>query len=130
MFKALSTAAIVDTKMYTVPQLWKGVRPYFRKVISLVYGGTSQIANRARSLHNLITFLKNMNKHHGPLYTVKWLKACTVALQRYLGNDRVASLRDVEPGLPLPRVSRGIPSIIPRSDRSRIRRGDTKTIQF
>jgi hypothetical protein len=71
-----------------------------------------------------------MNRHHGPSFTVKWLKACAVALQRYLGNDRVASLRDIEPGLPLPRVSRGIPSIIPAVDRSRIRRGDPKTVQF
>jgi hypothetical protein len=71
-----------------------------------------------------------MNRHHGSSFTVKWLKACAVALQRYLGNDRVASLRDIEPGLPLPRVSRGIPSIIPSADRSRIRRGDSKTIQF
>lgn len=130
LFRALSSASIVESKMYSVPQLWKGIAPYIRKVISVVYGGTSLVASRARSLHNLITFLKNMNKHHGPAYTVKWLKACSVALQRYLGNDRVASLRDIEPDLPLPRVSRGIPSFVCKADRSRIRRGDPKTVRF
>jgi hypothetical protein len=130
IFRLVQSKAVVVPKMYTVPLLWKGISPYLRKVISVIYGGTSQISNRVRSLNNLVLFLRAMNRHHGSSYTVKWLKACAVALQRYLGNDRVATLREIEPGLPLPRVSRGIPSIVPRADRSRIRRGDPKTIQF
>jgi len=71
-----------------------------------------------------------MEKHHGSLTTIKWLKANHVALQKFLGGDALKSLRGLEPDLPLPRLSNGLPAIIPVKDRRKIRRGDAKVIQF
>lgn len=53
-----------------------------------------------------------------------------MALQKYLGDDCVQSLRDLEPNLPLPRVINGLPAYIKARDRSRIREGDRSTIIF
>jgi len=49
-----------------------------------------------------------------------------VALQKALGDDRLKSLRDLEPGLPLPRLINGFPAVIGSKDRDRIRRGDAR----
>lgn len=130
IFSALGTVSVVDERMYSIPRMWKGISPYFRKVISLIYGGTSQIVNRARTLNNLNLFLLKMYEHHGATLTVKWLKSSHVALQRSLGKDNVTSLRELEPDLPLPRVYSGLPAFIPKADRIKIRKGDPKTIQF
>lgn len=130
MLSAVGSVAIIDEKMFSIPRLWKGISPYMRKVISVIYGGTSQIVYRVRTLNNLNLFLIAMYKHHGATFTVKWLKACHVAMQRSLGGDCVSSLRDLDPSLPLPRTSNGLPQVIPKVDRVRIRKGDSKTIQF
>lgn len=130
VLRALGSVALVKDKMYPVSQLWEGISPYLRKVILLVYGQSSLISGRVRTLNNIVLYLRKMNRSHGSTYTIKWLKCCHVAFQRYLGHNPVASLRDLEPELPLPRVYRGIPSIIPRGDRSRIKRGHHPTIQF
>jgi hypothetical protein len=71
-----------------------------------------------------------MNKNHGSTFTIKWLKACTVSLQKWLGDDKVGSLRDLEPNLPLPRVINGCPAIINRQDRSLMRSGNISIIRF
>lgn len=130
IFKALDSVALVKEKMFSIPRLWGGVSPYMRKVILLIYGGTSRITSRVKTLNNLYLFLVHMEKHHGSSVTVKWLKACHVSLQRALGGDYVKSLRDLEPELPLPRTYHGLPSVIPKTERAKIRRGDVKTIQF
>jgi len=96
----------------------------------VVYGKSSLISNRVQTLNNIVLYIHRLNRNHGSAFTIKWLKCCHVAFQRYLGRNPVLSLRDLEPGLPLPRVYRGIPSIIPKCDRGRIQRGDKPTIQF
>jgi hypothetical protein len=71
-----------------------------------------------------------MNRNHGPNFTIKWLKACTVALQKWLGEDKLNSLREIEPNLPLPRLINGCPAIINRSDRFHMKHGDARIIRF
>lgn len=71
-----------------------------------------------------------MTKNHGAVMTVKWLKAVSVSIQKELGQDRVSSLRIFEAELPLPRLTNGLPRIIPVSDRALIRRGDVRVIRF
>jgi len=58
------------------------------------------------------------------------LKANQVALQKYLGGDKVKSLRQIEPNLPLPRLINGFPAIINRSDRDMIRSGSKGLLRF
>lgn len=54
-----------------------------------------------------------MNRRHGTTYMVKYLKASQLAVQRYLAGSPLKSFRELEPDLPLPRLSsRGLPTII------------------
>jgi hypothetical protein len=71
-----------------------------------------------------------MHQHHGPSYTIKYLKACSVALQRYLGGIPLASMRDIEPDLSFPGLKGGLPSLIPKSDRQAIRDGGIASIRI
>jgi len=58
------------------------------------------------------------------------MKACAVCLQKQLGDDRVKSLREIEPNLPLPRVINGFPAIINKQDRQLMRLGNHHIIRF
>jgi len=130
MLKSLGTFGVVKEKMFTVSRLWKGVSLHLKALIVLTNGKLSSVPSRAKILHNLIVHINTMDRHHGSLTTVKWLKANHVALQKYLGDDKLESLRGLEPDLPLPRLYNGLPAIINRLDRKRIQQGHTETIQF
>lgn len=130
MLKNLGTFGAAKEKMFTIPRLWNGVRLHIKALIVLCYGGLTSVPSRAKILHNLVVFIKKYESNHGTLTTVKWLKANHVALQKYLGDDRLQSLRGLEPNIPMPRLYNGLPSIINRRDRRRIIQGHTKTIQF
>jgi hypothetical protein len=69
-------------------------------------------------------------RHHGASFTVTWLKACSVALQKYLAGEPFRSLRSIEPSLPLPRLINGLPAFIGTMDRKMIREGHTPTIRL
>lgn len=58
------------------------------------------------------------------------MKSNQVALQKYLGNDKLSSLRDLEPNIPLPRLINGCPAIINRQDRLLIRNGNVNIMRF
>jgi len=51
------------------------------------------------------------------------MKAMHIALQKYIAEDRLNSLRQVEPLLPLPRLINGCPAVIHAGDRLLIRKG-------
>jgi len=130
MLKSLGTFGVVKEKMFSVSQLWKGVKIHLKALIVLTNGKLSSVPSRAKILHNLVIHIKKMDAHHGSLITVKWLKANHVALQKYLGDDKLESLRGLEPNIPLPRLYNGLPSIINRKDRKAIQLGNTEIIQF
>lgn len=100
------------------------------KIIYLSYDRTGRIRDRLVIANNFVQFIAKMNKNHGPKFTVKWMKACAVALQKWLGNNSVKTLRELEPQLPLPRVINGCPSIINKGDRQEMRRGNIHMIRF
>lgn len=102
----------------------------YPKVLYLSLNRISNLYGRARIGKNFLSFIFKMNRNHGAYYSVKWLKACAVALQKYLGNDKLSSLRELEPNLPLPRLINGCPSIINKGDRFLIRKGDKGVIRF
>jgi len=91
---------------------------------------SGSIKERIRIAFNFFSFVIKMNRNHGSVFTVKWLKANQVALQKYLGSDRLNSLRTLEPNIPLPRLINGCPAIINRSDRLLIRQGSTSLMRF
>jgi hypothetical protein len=94
------------------------------KILVLCFDKISGFQGRLVIANNFIQFLMKLNKHHGATFTVKWLKSCAVALQKWLGDDKLSSLREIEPNLPLPRLINGCPSIINRSDRFLMKKGD------
>lgn len=130
LFRMIRPFGKVESKMFPISQLWEGIRPYMLKLILLCFGRPSLVQVRTKNVYSLITFLMKLSKHHGEPLTVKWLKANYVCLQRFLGDDKIPSLRSIDSSLPLPRLINGLPFIIPKGDRSRIRRGDSKTVQF
>lgn len=63
--------------------------------------------------HNFGQYLLKLNKFHGPVFVVKYLKASQLAMQKKIAGQPLDSLRELEPDLPLPRLSKsGLPAII------------------
>lgn len=102
---------------------------YGARLVSILFGRV-KVASRVKGLHNFFQFLFKMNRNHGTTYTIMWLKASSVALQRFLAGSPYKSLRDSDPSLPLPRLYNGIPFIIGSQDRRSIRNGNVKVIRY
>jgi len=101
-----------------------------RLIIYLSMGRTSGLAYRAKCVNSFLDFVWKLHTNHGSTFTIKWLKASYVALQKELGQDRLESLRILDPELPLPRLNNGIPRGIPVPDRILIRSGNVSVIRF
>jgi len=96
----------------------KFIRAVLLRSVSILAGSN---ANLVRVTYRFVITIKKMVKTHGETLTVKWLKACHVATMRYIGQDSVDSLRDIEPDLPMMRTASGLPAIIPVTHRRAIR---------
>lgn len=97
----------------------------------LCLGRTTRLAGKYRMIVNLFEFIFDYKANHGVASTVKLLKAYTVAMQKYMGNNRLRHLRDLEPSLCMHRLSRdGLPKVIPLADRILIRQYHLPTIRF
>jgi hypothetical protein len=102
----------------------------FRLNSYLSMGKRTGLAARVNSTRNFISFVLKLYNSHGASFTIKWLKASSVALQKYLGDDRLRTLRTLDDTLPLPRLNNGVPRYISVSDRVMIRKGDVRFIRF
>lgn len=90
------------------------------RIVTLSLLSTKE-TSRFRMLHNFGVFLIKMNKNHGEVYTVKYLKACQLSIQKKLAGQPFRTLREIEPDLNLPRLSKsGLPTVIKTTDRSSI----------
>jgi len=62
---------------------------------------------------------------------IKYLKAAQLAIQKKISGSPFSSLRDIEPDLPLPRLSKsGLPEFIKLEDRAAIVRGSLTVIRY
>ena len=87
--------------------------------------------NRLTQLYNFGKYILRMRKHHGELTTIKYLKACQLSIQKAISRDRIKSLRDLEPDLPLPRLTKSsLPRYIPLGDRRAILSGSPSVIRW
>lgn len=120
----------VPQVMFPVSRFWEACLPFFPKLLRFSMNRTSRLVGRARIAINFVTLIRSTSKHHGPELTVKWLKASAVCLQKYLGGEKLLSLRRIEPNLPLPRLINGLPAFINKTDRNYIREGNTSVIRF
>jgi hypothetical protein len=102
------------------------------KLVSLsLHSITGKIHARVQLFHSFGKYLFIMSRRHGTTYTVKYLKACQLAVQKSIAGQKVRSLRDLEPDLPLPRLTKsGLPVIIKTRDRAAIRGGASSIVRL
>jgi len=106
------------------------LQTYGWKIISLSMKSAA-ISKRLRLLNNWTRFLLKLNKHHGPNFVVKYLKASQLALMKKISGVPFSSLRELEPDLPLPRLTQsGLPHFLSSNDRSAILQGSSKVFQL
>nr|UPW42220.1 MAG: putative RNA dependent RNA polymerase [Inner Mongolia grassland mitovirus 8] len=117
-----------SVKMFTIKDsIFDSLSVPLRQIMHLSFGRIRDLSSRARVTKNFLSLVLKLHKNHGTDFTIKWLKACYVALQKALGEDKLKSLRDLEPGLPLPRLINGFPAVIGSKDRDLIRKGHLGT---
>lgn len=100
------------------------------RITILSTGKVKSLTSRMRILNNFTQSMFRYYRHHGSTFTVKLLKANSVALQRYLAGSPYRSLREIEPNLPLPRLYQGLPGMIPLMDRRDIAKGNIGLTRF
>jgi len=104
---------------------------YSWKLVSLSMRTTVKTQARSKLYYNFGKYLLSLNKRHGFLYVVKYLKALQLAIQKKIAGQPFSSLREIEPDLALPRLTRsGLPRIIGTRDRRAILSGSTKVLQL
>jgi hypothetical protein len=126
-----ASRVVRKSKLLTIsPNLAGSLRYYLRQMLYLCFGKKRMLLTRSRQVFDFLSFIYKMKKDHGVNFTVAWMKACYVALQKSLGEDNLRSLRDLDPELPLPRLINGVPAIIRSRDRDQIRKGNPRVIIF
>lgn len=111
-----------------------GLRALFKelgwRLANACFPRSVKLPSRLAQLNMMAGYLRQMVKHHGAEYTVKYLKACQLAVQKRIAEDRISSLRELVPDLPLPRLTRSrLPRIIPLRDRRAICSGRPSVIR-
>jgi len=100
------------------------------RILQVITQNTKE-TNRIRMMHNFAVFIIKFNKNHGDIMTTKYLKACQLAIQKKIAGQPLSSLREIEPNLPLPRLSKsGLPVCIKLSDRASIANGSLTIIRL
>jgi hypothetical protein len=101
------------------------------KFVVLSLSSHKKAVARIRLYHNFTKYLSVMNRRHGGEFLVKYLKACHLAVSKYLAGEPFHSLREIEPELPLPRLSKsGLPCIIGTRDRKSLELNNPMVIRL
>ena len=74
------------------------------RIIALSFNSLKDHERKVALIKSFLKELHLMTQNHGSGYTIKYLKACHVALQRLAGGQPLKTLRSIEPDLPLPRL--------------------------
>jgi hypothetical protein len=75
-----------------------------------------------------VRYLYYLNKHSGPSYVAKYLKGCVSLLMQALAGAQHSSTQVL--GVAVSRTNRGLPRIIPKLHRSKIREGNLLYIRL
>lgn len=128
--KSFRSKSVRIEKMFPLPLLRGALGITLRKAIALSYDNHESVLARLKISKSFLSLLLKMHRAHGPTYTVKWMKACSVVIQKSLGGEQLSSLRAIEPNVPMPRLINGLPACIFLKDRKLIRDNDAKTIRY
>lgn len=111
--------------------LQKVLSAYSWKLISIIGQKRLKGLSQVNLFYKFGTYIYALKRRHGIGYVVKYLKACSLAIQRAVAGSPMSSLREIEPDLALPRLSScGLPVIIGSRDRRSILAGSRKSIQL
>jgi hypothetical protein len=103
----------------------------FRLVGLSLYSSSKKIHARVQLFNRFGNYLYIMSRRHGVPYTVKYLKACQLAVQKAIAGQPLKSLRELEPDLPFPRLTKsGLPAIIQVRDRAAIKTFSANVIRL
>lgn len=112
-------------------ELLGALAQYSWKLVSLCMKTKVKTVPRTKLYYKFGRYLLSLNKRHGSLYVVKYLKASQLSIQKKIAGQPFSSLREIEPDLPLPRLCRsGLPRIIGTRDRRAILSGSVNVIQL
>lgn len=101
-----------------------------KRLIVACFHGTVNLPSRSKQAYIFGKHLLRMRKHHGVTFTVNYLKVSQLTIQKQIAKDLIKSARDLEPLLPLPRLSSSrLPNHIPLGDRRAICKGNHSIIR-
>jgi len=101
------------------------------RLVATCFSGSMNLSRRSIQAYNFGKYILRMRKHHGEVFTVSYLKASQLAVQKQIGKDKIKSLRALVSDLPLPRLSSsGLPRFIPLRDRRAICSGSVSVIRW
>nr|UPW42258.1 MAG: putative RNA dependent RNA polymerase [Yunnan mito-like virus 54] len=123
----LSTNMISLNNSFELLALFKS---YGFRILNAVGFRGRGYANRLNLIRKFFTFLLYLTRKNGADFTVAFLKAGQLAIQKKIAGTPVASLRDINPSFPLPRTTNGFPYIIGVSDRRLMMQGKVTVIRF
>lgn len=104
---------------------------YGRIITELIIHRDRKVTSKLKVLYRFIKYLVVLNKRHGSLFVCKYLKASLLSIQRAIAGNKVKTLRELEPDLPLPRLSSsGLPVWIGTRDRRAILSLSLSVVQF
>jgi len=84
-----------------------------------------------RTMYNFFHYLLRLRKRFGEEYVVQYLKLSQLAIQKCIAGQAISSMRELEPKLSLPKLTRsGLPSAIPLGDRRAIKNRQKAVIRF
>jgi hypothetical protein len=120
------------TKMFPFPKfIGTHFYPLLRYILPICLGKIGKSLRISfKDINSFVGYIQHCYDKHGAAQLVKELKVQLVILQRYLGNDRVRSAREIEPEACHWRVYNGLPAFITRGARQRIREGHKPTIKL
>lgn len=81
-----------------------------------------------KMVYNFAQYLLSQKEKKGVDYVIAYLKASQLAVSKYIANDKVSSLMQLNPDYIFPRLSHGLPKIIGPHDRVSIRYNNRKVI--
>jgi hypothetical protein len=100
-------------------------------VIAVLTLESAKDFNKFTLVHNFGVYILRMYNIHGEEYTIRYLKASQLAVQKYIAGTPFTSMRQIEPDFNLPRLStRGLPHVIGPRDRAAIGNGSRRVIRF